>query len=100
VIGSGRKLVRIKELHDSSLPSCTNALLSCFSSCEDLDMHHVVLLLAHFVTVIDSRVEDEVTRLHFLELEINRESVVLVSLVPPVKLEAKLFPKIVNNLSY
>ena len=54
VIGFRCELVRIKVLNDPSLPSCTDGLLACLSSCEYLHVHHIVLLLPHLLIIVNS----------------------------------------------
>ena len=63
-------------------------------------MHHVVLLLSALFVEVDAAVEDQITRLHLFELEVDRQRVILVGLVPTVKFEAKILTQIVHDLAH
>ena len=63
-------------------------------------MNHVVFLLPAFLVVVNGTVEDQVSRLELFEWYIDRQSVVLVGLVPAIQFKAKVIPKVVDNLSY
>jgi hypothetical protein len=99
VVGLRLKLVRIEILNDSSLPSCTDGLLSSWSTSIDLNMDDVVTLRSQFSVIVDPAVENNVTRLHFFFLKSDWKGIKLISLVPTVKIETKIFSHIVGNLS-
>ena len=61
----------------------------------DLDMHHVVLLDVLRLIVLGA-VKDEVTWLHLIKLQADRQRIKLVSLIARAKLEAKMLPQIIN----
>ena len=84
MVSSRLKLIRIEVLDDALLPSCTNGLLASLTTCEHLDMHHVMLLLPTLRVEVDATIEDQVTRLHLLKLEINRQCIILICLVPSI----------------
>jgi hypothetical protein len=69
------------------------------ASGEDLNMHHVVLLLAHLFVVVDARVKNKVSWPELFEGEVNGQSVELVGLVPAIQLKSKVVSEIVNDLS-
>jgi hypothetical protein len=62
-------------------------------------MDNVMTLRSKLGVIVDTTVENYITRLHFLFLEDYRECVKLVSLVPTIKIESKIFPHIIGNLS-
>ena len=66
------KLVRIKVLYNSSLPSGSNWLFTCWTSCEYLNMNHIVSLRSKFGIIVYSRIEYQVSRLHLFKLKVNR----------------------------
>lgn len=92
------KLVAVKVLHDAPLPAGADRLLPSLAAREDLHMHHVVLLLPALFIVVYGRVEDEVTGLHFLEFQIDRQSVILIGLIPTIELETEIFAQVVHYL--
>jgi len=92
------KLVRVEVPHDPTLPPRTNALLTCLSSREYLDVYHIVLLFSHFWVIVDTTIKDEVTWLHLFLLELNRQAIELISLVPSIKLEPEIFSQVIDNL--
>ena len=100
VIRGRFKLVRIEVLDDSFLPASSNRLLSRLTTSEDLYVDHVMLLLARLWVVIDSTVKDQITWDHFFKLQIDRQSVILVSLIPPIKFKTKVLSEIVDNLAH
>lgn len=59
-----------------------------------------MLLFAHLGIVVDGRDEDKITWSHLLFLESDRQRVILVSLIPAVQLEAKVFAQVVHNLTH
>ena len=69
------------------------------ASGEDLNMDHVVLLLAHLFVVVDARVKNKVSWPELFEGEVNGQSVELVRLVPAIQLKSKVVSEIVNDLS-
>ena len=99
VIGCGLKLVRVKVLDHTFLPPSAYRLLSRFAACEDLHVHHVVLLLSTLRIKVDTRVEDQVARLHFFKFQIDRTRIILVRLIPAVKFKAKVFPQVIYDLA-
>ena len=58
MVAGGFKLVRVKNLYDAFLPTGSNGSLTGLTTVEDLDVHHVVLLLAHLRVVVDSAIEN------------------------------------------
>lgn len=58
VISGRLKLVRVKVLHDTFLPARANGLLTSLATSEDLNVHHVVLLLPALFVEVDTAVED------------------------------------------
>ena len=84
VIGRRLKLVAVEVLDDAFLPASADRLLSCLTASEDLNMDHVMLLLFHLRVVVDASIEDKVTGLHLFKLQVDRQSVKLVTLVPSV----------------
>ena len=99
VIGFWLKLIAVKVLDRTSLPASPYWLFSSFTSREDFNVNHVMLLGLEFCVEVGAAIENEITRLHFFKLQNNRQSVDLVCLVPSVELEAELFPQVVDNLS-
>ncbi len=61
-------------------------------------MHHIVLLSLQLSVIVSATVENEISRLHLLKLELNGKSVNLIALIPSVKVEAKLFPEVIDDL--
>ena len=59
-----------------------------------------MLLLSALFVEVDTAVEDQITRLHLFELEVDRQRVILVGLVPTVKFEAKILTQIVHDLAH
>ena len=86
-------------MHDTSLPSGTYALLASFSSCKDLDMNHVVLLLSAFLVEISSGYKYKISWLNIFKLKINWQSIILICLIPSVKLEAEFVTEVKDHLS-
>ena len=87
VIGCGFKFIGVKIFYYSSLPTCTNGLLTSWAACEYFYMHYVMALSSKFSIKIGSTIKNEVSRLHFLKLKCNWKSVKLICLVPTVKIE-------------
>ena len=61
-------------------------------------MNHIVLLLPHLGVVVGATNEDEVSRLHLLLGQSGGQTIELIGLIPAIKLEPKLFSKIINDL--
>ena len=92
------KLIGVEVLHDPALPPCADALLACLTSCEDLDVHHIVLLFSHFWIIVDATVEYEVAWLHLFLLELYRQAVELISLIPSIQLKSEFFSQVIDDL--
>jgi hypothetical protein len=58
VVGSRFKFIRIEVFHDSALPSSADGLLTCFSTCEDFNMHDIVTLSSQLSVEIGTTIED------------------------------------------
>ena len=92
------KLIRVEIFDDTFLPASTDCLSSGLPTSENFNMNHVMLLLTKLCVIVDSTIEDKIPRFHLFKLKINRQSVILVSLIPSVKFEAKVFSQIIDDL--
>jgi len=91
VVRGRRELVAVKVLDNALLPTSADRLFTSFAPSVYLNVDHVMLLRLGLGVEVGAGVEDEVTWLHFLFLELDGQSVKLVGLVPPVEVEAKIF---------
>lgn len=98
VVGRRGELIRVEVLDHASLPSGTNTLLASLSPGVNLNMHHIVLLLPHLWVVVAAADEDKVSWLHLLLCQSDGQTIKLIRLIPSVKLEAKFFSQIINDL--
>lgn len=93
------KFVAVKVLDDTTLPPCANRLLSCLPTREYLHVHHVMLLCSQLRIIIRTAVENQIAWFHLRLLQIDRQRVKLVTLVPSIELETEFFTQVVNCLS-
>ena len=68
VVCFGLEFERIEVLYLTFSPSCSNALLTSFSSGEYLNMDHIMLLTSSFLIEIDATIENKISWLHLLLL--------------------------------
>ena len=100
VVALGYKFERVKVLNYSFLPPGSDRLFASFSPSVDFHMDHVMLLSSELSVVVGPRAEDKIAWLQIFKLQLNRQRIKLVSLVPSVQLKAKLVTQIVHNLTY
>ena len=100
VIGLRFKFVRIKVLDYTFLPTCTNWLFSSFTSRENFYMDHVMLLTSTCLIEVSCTVENQITGLKLFKCKIDRQRVILVSLIPMIECKTKIISQVVHYLSY
>ena len=74
-------------------------LRSAFAAQIYFNMHHIMLLDMLWVIVF-SAIEDNITRLHLWELQLDGKRIKLVALIAWTQLETEMLSEIVNGSSY
>ena len=91
-------LVRIMEIYLSSVPSSSERLKSIFTSCEDFNVDHIILLGFVFRIIVNAAVKYKISWLHVIQCLAYWECVKKISLVPSSNFESEINSKVSQNL--
>ena len=58
-----------------------------------------MFLFSRAIFIINARIKNKISWFHLFKLKVNRQGVILISLVPSIQLKPEFLPEIIDNLS-
>jgi len=98
VVRGRLEFIAVEVTHDSSLPPSADRLLAGMTTGEYFNVDDVMFLRLQLCVKIRTAVKDQVSWLHLFKFQIDWKCIVLISLIPAIQFESKVFLHVKHSL--